>query len=588
MVTAASPRRSGLRRARVVVPVCVVLLLLAVAGWLGVRGAMAAGELRQLQGVATDLQRAASDRDVTAVRDLVERADGHATRAHDLTSDPVWRVAEALPVLGENARAVRVVSGGVADLAGAVIPLFDAIEGAGSGSVGIAGAVDLLGGAEEDLVDAAHAARTADGAIAALDVSALIDPLADGVRAVGEAAAAAASWTSAASDAAGWLPPMLGADGPRSILVVVQNPAELRAGGGLTGSFVLLEAHDGRIEIADHVDSSSFPAAQAPVADLPESARALYGDVLGTYVQNASMTPDFALTAQLATAWWATHSGVEPDAVVSIDPIVLQGLLVATGPAPLPDGSSLSAANLVDRVLVQPYLTSGNAEQSEFQRAATLAVFDRLLSGQLDPLAAARGLGAAVEEGRISVRSTHAEEQARLDDTPLAGTRARQLASEGDAFAVLLNDATTAKLDSFLEMGLGVREQSCRDDGRFEVVVSVRLQSDVPPEGADYPILMTGIRNPAMPGDLVTDVAVAAPEGWFFGGVTRGGAADASTDVVDGGLPTSVARLTLAPGESDTLQFRFIAAEPGDVDPVLVHTPMIRPVVEAPVGVPCS
>lgn len=588
MVTAASPRRTGIRRARVVVPVCVVLLLLAVAGWLGVRGALAAGELRQLQAVASDLERAASDRDVAAVRALVVRADRHATRAHDLTSDPVWRAAEILPVAGENARAVRVVSGGVAELAGAVVPLLDALERAGTDGRGIAGAVDLLGTVEGDVEVAARAANAADEAIAALDVSALVDPLADGVRTVGEAAAAAASWTSAASDAAAWLPAMLGDDGPRSILVAVQNPAELRSGGGLTGSFVLLSAHDGRIDILDHVDSSSFPAAKAPVSELPASARELYGDVLGTYVQNASMTPDFALTAQLATAWWGTHSPVQPDALVSIDPIVLRGLLAATGPAPLSDGTALSAENLVDRLLVQPYLTSGNDEQSEFQREATLAVFGRLLGGELDPLAAARGIGTAIDDGRISVWSAHPDEQARLDGTALAGTRARQLASTGDAFAVLLNDATTAKLDSFLEMGLGVREQSCRDDGRSEVVVSVRLQSDVPPEGVDYPILMTGIRNPAAPGDLVTDVGVAAPAGWFFGGVTRGGTADVSTDVVDGGLPTSVARLTLAPGASDTLQFRFIAAEPGDVDPVLVHTPMIRPVVEAPVGVPCS
>jgi hypothetical protein len=40
---------------------------------------------------------------------------------------------------------------------------------------------------------------------------------------------------------------------------MVQNSAEVRTGGGITGSFILLRADGDRLAVVDQVDSSMFP-----------------------------------------------------------------------------------------------------------------------------------------------------------------------------------------------------------------------------------------------------------------------------------------------------------------------------------------
>ena len=47
------------------------------------------------------------------------------------------------------------------------------------------------------------------------------------------------------------LPPMLGQDGPRDYLLVVQNNAEIRSTGGLPGSLQILTADNGKLTLAE-------------------------------------------------------------------------------------------------------------------------------------------------------------------------------------------------------------------------------------------------------------------------------------------------------------------------------------------------
>ena len=47
-----------------------------------------------------------------------------------------------------------------------------------------------------------------------------------------------------------------------------------------------------------------------------------------------------------------------------------------------------------------------------------------------------------------------------------------------------------------------------------------------------------------------------------------------STDLEDEGLPTSAVELTLRPGESKAVEFRFVIDLPGDVAPTILHTPL--------------
>jgi hypothetical protein len=87
-------------------------------------------------------------------------------------------------------------------------------------------------------------------------------------------------------------------------------------------------------------------------------------------------------------------------------------------------------------------------------------------------------------------------------------------------------------------------------------------------------------------GHIGTAVAVAAPPDWFFGGTRIDGELQGAVDAVDGGFPTSATDVILAPGETATLEFRFVAPEAGpEITPEVRHTPLLRAPEESPTTV---
>ncbi len=374
-----------------------------------------------------------------------------------------------------------------------------------------------------------------------------------------------------------------------SLLVMVQNAAEARTGGGITGSFIEVRATDGKLSVGAHADSASFARSAPPAMELPTELTALYGPTFGRYVTNITVTPDFDLSARLASAWWQTLAQPAPDAIVSIDPIVLRALLRITGPLTLSDGSVVDTASVIEQMLVRPYLERTPLEQTAMQSDLTQHLFETLLDTPFDVAAWAQALAEPVAQGRVSVWSAHADEQAVLAEGPLAGTLARYRAAGDDAIGVYFNDATTGKLDTFLDVQVDPSTRVCRADGVAEVEVAVTLQSTLTDAARTYPPSMTGATNPGAPGDITTDVTVVVPSGWYFGGVESGGAAVVSTDV-PGANPASVVRIALTPGQSQTTTFRLLAGKDGQAThPVIVHTPMMNPVTVAPVAAaPCD
>ena len=100
------------------------------------------------------------------------------------------------------------------------------------------------------------------------------------------------------------LPDMLGAEGPRDYLLLFQNNAEIRATGGMPGSWALVHADDGRLEIDSPGHRRQLPdGRRAGAAAHRRRARALRAEI-GTYFQDPGFTPDFPRAAELWNAHW--------------------------------------------------------------------------------------------------------------------------------------------------------------------------------------------------------------------------------------------------------------------------------------------
>ncbi|HEY6800692.1 MAG TPA: DUF4012 domain-containing protein, partial [Agromyces sp.] len=345
--------------------------------WIGWRAWLVKDELQALIPLVEQAKAATEVRDLEALEAVARETNEHAARAAALTGEPMWAMAEAMPVVGANFAAVRIVSQNLDALTGtAVLPLTDIVRQVQeSGSAGGEFDLAMMAAAQEPLSAAAGTFTTAATELGSIDPSKLLGPVSEGVTTLADFVGHAAPIVDAFDRAARALPSMLGSEEPRQILVMVQNGAELRTGGGISGSFILLSASEGRISIAAQTDAAVFPVLGEPIIELPEAVVDLYGDVAGEWVQNTTMPSDFDLTAELAVAWWTSAGYAAPDTVVSVDVPALAAMLGAIGPIPLDDGRTLAPENLVDILLTEPYLTMDGEEQTAFQKSITHKVF---------------------------------------------------------------------------------------------------------------------------------------------------------------------------------------------------------------------
>jgi len=583
----AAPDPTRRRRRRIVGWTLTGLLVLLVGAgvWVATRALVVTGELSAVAELPRSAEAALADGDIEALGQVAEQFDAHVSSAAAAAADPLWQAAEVLPGLGQSLRAARVVTEQLdrvsTDVASPVIALTSRLTG---GELLVDGALDvgLVSEAAAPLAAARGVLDETRAAVATLPREGLFDQVSRGVAEVETMLDELGSAVGGMADLSAVLPGMLGSDGPRTILVMLQNNAELRTGGGITGSFAEIVADGGTITLTRQADSSEFRRTTTAVAPVPESTTALYGDIVGRYVQNTTTTPDFDLSARLASTWWEGLTGHRPDMVLAIDPLVLRALLPVTGPITLAGGKELVRDGFISRVLVAPYLHREPKEQTVFFQDLTERFFDAVLTSSAPPSAWISALRTPIEQGRVSVWSADAAEAEVLAHSPFAGSLARHRDAGPDAFAVYFNDGTGSKMDSSLAVELGSVSGSCRADGRPEVSVQVRLTNEAPADaGEKWPFSMTGSgRWGVTAGHIATAVAVAAPEGWFFGGTTIDGKRRASVDVEDGGFPTSATEVELAPGESALIDVRFVSPDATERVPRLLHTPLLYPAEE--------
>ena len=505
----------------------------------------------------------------------------YADTARDRTSDPIWRAVEALPGVGPNLVAVRELAAVVDDVArNAITPLATL---AGTLSLDdfkpVDGQVALqpLQGAQQPVQRASSALSQAAADVAAIDTSAVLEPVRSAVNRLQKQTVEVAGTLDVMNRAITLLPAMLGADGPRNYILLFQNPAELRSTGGISGALAMLHTENGAISLTQQASSASFRHHDSPVLPLSDDIRSIYGDITGEYIQNINLTPDFAETGALARAMWRIEFGVEADGVLSVDPVTLSYLLRATGPIALATGDSLTADNAVNLLLSEVYDRYDDpAEQDAFFAAAAGAVFDAVKSGRADPAKLIDALAQAGREYRVLINSADEDEQAVLADTTLAG--GRPLSSDDvQTFGLYLNDATGAKMDVYLDVQTEVGQSVCRLDKRPQFAVQVTMANTAPADAATtLPPYVTGGGAFGIDlGHVNTKVSAYGVPGMANDGVTRDGAAVSYHPADDSGYPVSSIVIDLAPGESTVLRFDWLGAEPFNGTLEVRSTPLI-------------
>lgn len=569
-------------RARIVVPLTILGLLLIAGGYLTWQAASAASALREADVHADRLATALAEGDTEAAQQSLLDLQESTSRASARTSGALWPLARNLPVLGDDARALSVlaqVSDEVAQFG--LPPLVDSAQAVNAdrftprnGEVDL-GAIAAIAPA---LAESATVFTAADQTLTGVETGTLTSALRTRIEPLHTRLAQSAHAVEIAADAARLLPEMLGDQTPRRYLLVSQNNAEIRSTGGLPGAWSLVEAEQGRVRIVDQGtgrDISPFDAAENIQISAEEEA--LFTTRVRRDFRNANLVPHFPRAAELISAMADTTLGIKLDGVIALDPIALSYVLAGTGPITMPDGLSLTADNAVEELLHRVYLRFDDpGEQDAYFEDASRIAFDTLASGQGDAHSVLAGLVRGASEGRVLMWSRHPAEQRILGARTIGGSVVTDETTSPN-LGIFLNDGSSGKMQYFLRSTTQITGNRCHDDESQTFDWAMRLSSTLPADH-DFPFWIVGDRfGDRPPGSQLVTFRIYAPPGGATEELRLDEALVGTQEQRHLGREVQHLSVWLEPEQSVVVSGRTTsgAAQPGAVE--LVTTPGVTP-----------
>ncbi|MDN4616146.1 DUF4012 domain-containing protein [Leifsonia sp. F6_8S_P_1B] len=584
-VTISHARRTRSRRFRWTLGVVIALAVCVFAViWIGARGVAAKNELQSALPLVNTLKSQVVAQDVTGAKKTLAKLEPKTAAARANTSDPIWRIAELVPVLGPNLSAVRVLAGSTDDVVSKSIkPLVGVLSTVSPASLKpVDGALDLkpIEKAIPTVDRAAAALSKAHKEVASIDPGGTIGPVRAATTQLADMLGKVDEQMQQAKAAVHALPAALGADKPRNYLVVFENSGELLANGGTTGSMALLKFDHGKISLVKQSSASGreFPRFKDYIIPLPEDVKRLYPQGLGKQVQDLTITPRFSLTYDVAKAMWKTAKGDTIDGIVAMDTVTLGKLLEATGPVDVLPGLQLNAENAARLLLIDIYaMYPDPATVDKVQQAVAINTFTKILGGGADPKKMLEILMKAGEEGRVKAWTGDKAEQKLIKLTPFYAEPPVSTKTT-DWFGAYFMDQTPSKMDYFLRVKFNVRQNVCSDGHRY-VMTRVSLRSTAPADSAEIlPEYVLGNGLLVAQGNVQIGTSVYAPPGYTVLGTAIDAVPQAAPMIgSDGEYPVAQAVQQMAPGQTVEFDALFDAGKTPIKTLKATATPTVNP-----------
>jgi hypothetical protein len=523
------------------------------------RADQARGHLAAAADLVQELQqelRAGKRVDARATLAAIQRETAAARAAG---RDSLWRLGGHLPRLGANLHAVDTVATVLDGLArDGLLPLVEVAATLDPARFASVRGLDLtaVARAAPTIKRARAAFLDARARLAAIPTDGLVAQVRGAIAEMRSGLDRALPTIETAVRVTALLPPMLGIHGKRTYLILFQNPAEIRATGGMPGAFAVVRADRGRVRIVQFgtaaADLRSFDRSVLP---LGRAMRRLHGDKPGIYPADINLSPHFPTAARLAREMYRLRSGVTVDGVIATDPVALSYLLRATGPVRVAGGARLTAANAVRVLLSDVYQRiESHMAQDLFYREAARTVFETVFRGLVAPRVALAAVARAAGERRLLVWSARPREEQLLAGTVLAGALPDR---DGDrpTVGVFLNDGSGAKLDYYLTHTARLWE-TCPIDGRRELRLRVVLRSTAPRSGLSESVLGLGLAGD--PYTIRTNLMIFSPTGGDVVGARRDGVRTSWAVGAERGRTVGTVTVDLPPGDRRTLDFTLL------------------------------
>lgn len=493
-------KRRNRRARRVAVVAAIALIALVVA--IGAAGGALASSAKTLKNdgqcalLAIDaVQKAVVEGDFESARASSEALAQAADRMAGEIRIPLWTVAGALPIVGEDVRGARVMVGVLQDAsANALVPLVSALESQTSASL-----IDDEGSFDLSVLDELLASVSSCAPVMQRCADEMSRLPTFRIEQLGAVAATAQANVAALNDAfqqvssfALIADAVLGGSGQRTYLIMAQNTAELRAAGGFPGSVGIMTVDDGKIELGDFSSVSRILDWNAPesAAITAVETELFEGHMSSSW--DACFNPDFPRCASIWAQAYYDKTGSAVDGVLSLTPAVVQRILSIAGPVTLADGTVLdgaSATKSLQHDLYWKYLagTAGAAADETanalFAQAASLsfdAMLDSLSSDTLLRYAAV--LADSIESREFMFWLADADEQEKLAKTGCAGELPSDPAKP--EVGVFANIWLASKMGWYFDISTTVGEGVRNADGTTSYQVTTRFANAATAEEA--------------------------------------------------------------------------------------------------------
>lgn len=202
------------------------------------------------------------------------------------------------------------------------------------------------------------------------------------------------------------LPEVVGKEGKKEYLILLQNNNELRPTGGFIGSFAKVSFEGGKLKKLEVNDTYAIDGALSIHVEPPKEIKEDLGQK-DYFLRDANWEPDFPTSARQIEWFYTKETGERVEGVIALDISAIEDLLSVVGTLDLPDyNEKITTDNLFEKAISYSEVNffPGTQAKKSFLTALTTSLFNKLffLPNQNWP-GIVKSLGRSLEEKHMSI-----------------------------------------------------------------------------------------------------------------------------------------------------------------------------------------
>lgn len=285
----------------------------------------------------------------------------------------------------------------------------------------------------------------------------------------------------------GELPTVFGADGKRTYLIAMLNPAELRYSGGATLAFAPMTWDNGALDLGDSADSAATTPGGEPI-EWPKVPGNTFHYPSTNTLRNATFAPSWSDSGEELLRAWRSATGKKYDGVLAVDVVTLSRLFGVAGAVTVPGYGELTEDNLVETLVgsYEDYYPDPSV-QDELNAAIIPTFKDQLFDGG-NYFDKGKVLAGAADGRHLAFYFRDSAVQDGFESLGFAGDIAEPT---GDYLGVFSQNTNGSKADIYQRRHISL-VVTVGEDGAAGHQLDVVVDNDTPPYAVPVPDPRTG------------------------------------------------------------------------------------------------